>query len=206
VKTFLIAVACVLLATSARAQDPRLRGALDGETLARVSRLIDSARTESLPVDPLVGVALEGAQRHAPGPRIARAVQDYLSSLRSARVALGSTSTTSEIVSGAGVLLSGVPGDVLRQLRAASPSRPLTVPLVVLADLIARGVPKDTAAAVIARAAHANARDDDYSALRRFVEQDIIAGASPASAAMLRVRGITGVPPGTEPSTPEKQP
>lgn len=205
-KTLLIAAACALLATSARAQDARLRGALDAETLAKVSRLIDSARAESLPVDPLVGVALEGAQKHAAGTRIAKAVQDYLASLRRARAALGATSTPPEIVSGAGVLLSGVPSDVLRELRAANPSRPLTMPLVVLADLIARGVPKDTAAAVIARAARANARDDDYSSLRRFVEQDIIAGASPASAAMLRVRGITGVPPGNEPLIPERQP
>jgi hypothetical protein len=198
-----LALVCLLLATIVRAQDARLRGVLDPETLAKVTRLVDSARAESLPVDPIVGVALEGAQKHAAGARITKAVQDYLGALRAARAALGPDATAAEITSGAGVLLSGVSSDVLRQLRAASPKRSLTVPLVVLADLIARGVPRDTAARAIAAAARANARDDDYSALRRFVEQDIIAGASPAAAAMLRVRTITGVPPANEPSVPE---
>jgi hypothetical protein len=201
-----LALACLLLATVVRAQDARLRGALDPETLAKVTRLTDSARAESLPVDPLIGVALEGAQRRASGARIAKAVQDYLAALRGARSALGPSATTPELSSGAGVLLSGVSGEALRQLRAASPNRSITVPFVVLADLIARGVPKDTAVRAIAAAARAKARDDDYSALRRFVEQDIIAGASPAAAAMLRVRTITGVPPANEPSVPEARP
>lgn len=180
---------------SALAQEARLKSALDAETFAKVSKMTDSARAESLPVDPLIGVALEGAQRRAPGNRIAGAVHDYLVALRGARTALGSDAVTAEIVSGAGVLLSGVSPDALHRIRIAGTRRPLTVPLVVLADLIARGVPKDTAARAIEAAARANARDDDYSALRRYVEQDILAGASPAAAAMLRVRGITGGPP-----------
>jgi hypothetical protein len=199
VKAATFALACLLIASSVSAQDARLRGALDPETLAKVTRLTDSARAESLPVDPLIGVALEGAQKRAAGARITKAVQDYLGALRGARAALGGDATPAEITSGAGALLSGVSSEFLRQLRAANPKRPLTVPLVVLADLIARGVPKDTAARAIAAAARANARDDDYSALRRFVEQDILAGASPAAAAMLRVRTITGGPPMDEP-------
>lgn len=188
-------------ASSLGAQEARLRSALDAETFARVTKMTDSARAESLPVDPLIGVALEGAQRRAPGAKIAGAVHDYLIALRGARAALGSDAVAAEIVSGAGVLLSGVPSDALHRIRVAGTRRPLTVPLVVLADLIARGVPKDTAARAIEAAARANARDDDYSALRRFVEQDILAGASPAAAAMLRVRSITGGPPSDDPSS-----
>ena len=180
---------------AAGAQEARLRRSLDAETLANVTKLTDSARAESLPVDPLIGVALEGAQRHAPGGRIVGAVRDYLKALRGSRSALGNDAAPSEIVSGAGALLSGVSPDALRRIRDAATRRPLTVSLVVLADLIARGVPKDTAARAIETAARANARDDDYSALRRYVEQDILAGASPAAAAMLRVRSITGGPP-----------
>jgi hypothetical protein len=185
----------VFASVSAVAQEARLKSALDGETLVKVTKMTDSARAESLPVDPLVGVALEGAQRRAPGARIVTAVHDYLVALRGARAALGPDATSPEIVSGAGVLLSGVSADALHRISLAGTRRPLTVPLVVLADLIARGVPKDTAARAIEVAARANARDDDYSALRRFVEQDILAGASPAAAAMLRVRSITGGPP-----------
>jgi hypothetical protein len=83
----------------------------------------------------------------------------------------------------------------LKHLRAAQPRRSLTVPLVVLADLLARGVPTDTASHAIESATRANARDEDFTALRRLVEQDIVAGASPATATMLRVRNISGVIP-----------
>src|SRR3954447_26766053 len=58
VKTPILALAWLLAASIASAQDARLRGALDQETLAKVTRLVDSARVESLPVDPLVGIAL----------------------------------------------------------------------------------------------------------------------------------------------------
>jgi hypothetical protein len=183
----------LLVSQAARAQDTRLRSALDAETFARVTRITDSARAESLPIDPLVGVALEGAQRHASSVRITRAVQDYLVALRAARAALGAEATSPEIVSGAGVLLAGVPATVLKQIRASQPRRSLTVPLVVLADLLARGVPRDTASHAIEAATRANARDEDFTALRRQVEQDIVAGASPATATMLRVRSINGV-------------
>jgi hypothetical protein len=201
--TFVQAVACFALCAVARgasAQDARLRGALDAETFGRVTRIIDSARAESLPVDPLVGVALEGAQRRAPGARIASAVHDYLAALRGARLALGAEAPAAEIVSGAGVLLSGVSTGALRDLRTVGQRRSLTVALVVLADLVARGVPADTAGRAITAAVRANARDEDFTALRRFVEQDIVAGASPAAAAMLRVRNISGVT--TEFATP----
>ena len=121
-KTAMLALACLVAANTARAQDPRLRGALDPETLAKVTRLVDSARVESLPVDPLIGLALEGAQKHADGARITKAVQRYLGALRAARAALGPDATPAELTSGAGVLLSGVSSDVLRQLRAATQS------------------------------------------------------------------------------------
>jgi hypothetical protein len=180
-------------AVAATAQDARLRGTLDAETLGRVTRMVDSARAESLPTEPLVGVALEGAQRRAPSARIVTAVHDYLGALRGARAVLGADSSPAEVVSGAGVLLSGVAASQLRDLRSANPHRSLIVPLVVLADLVARGVPRDTAGRAITAAVRANARDEDFTALRRFVEQDIVAGASPAAAAMLRVRNIDGV-------------
>ncbi|MEP6492449.1 MAG: hypothetical protein ABJF01_07220 [bacterium] len=199
--SIIVGCAVLLAGQRAHAQDARLRSALDPETLAKVTRLTDSARAESLPIEPLVGVALEGAQRHAAGPRITRAVQDYLVALRGARAALGAEASPPEIVSGAGVLLAGIPGSVLKQIRSSQPHRSLTVPLVVLADLLARGVPKDTASHAIEAATRANARDEDFTALRRQVEQDIVAGASPATATMLRVRNINGVP-AAEPVAP----
>ena len=177
------------------AQSAQLSAKLPRETALEVTRLIDSARALSLPTDPLVGVALEGANRHASTERIVRAVRQYIGALHSARDVLGDGALDAEVVSGAGAVLAGVNTSVLRELRAARPKEPLTVPLVVLADLVARGVPLDTASRAVYVATRAGARDADFTLLRRFIEQDISAGASPAAATSLRLRNVPGVTP-----------
>jgi hypothetical protein len=177
------------------AQDSRLTTKLPRETAAAITKLIDSARALSLPTDPLVGVALEGVNRHATNDRIVRAVREYIGALRTSRQALGDGATDAEVVSGAGVVLSGVNASVLHDLRAARPREALTVPLVVLADLVARGVPLDTATRAVYVATRAGARDADFTLLRHYIEQDISAGASPAAATSLRLRNVPGVTP-----------
>jgi hypothetical protein len=177
------------------AQDSRLTTKIPRETAAAITKLIDSARALSLPTDPLVGVALEGVNRHATNDRIVRAVREYIGALRTSRQALGDGATDAEVVSGAGVVLSGVNASVLHDLRAARPREALTVPLVVLADLVARGVPLDTATRAVYVATRAGARDADFTLLRHYIEQDISAGASPAAATSLRLRNVPGVTP-----------
>ena len=190
----LVIAALALAARAAPAQDPRL-DRLDRETAAVVARLIDSARAAALPTDPLVGVALEGLSRRAAGGRIVQAVREYFHALRDAHGALGAASSAAEVVSGAGAVLSGVPPHTLRALRAARPRAPLTVPLVVLADLIVRGVPADTAAAAVVVATRAGLPDADLAALRRFVERDIVAGVPPGAALASRLQSVPGMDP-----------
>jgi hypothetical protein len=71
--------------------------------------------------------------------------------------------------------------------------------LSVLADLVASGVPPDSAAAVVLALAP-NARDVDLVEFRRAVERDIALGAPPAAAAAVRVNA--GARPGTAASRP----
>jgi hypothetical protein len=177
------------------AQDVRLESVLDRETANTVAHLIDSARALRLPTDGLLGVALEGATRHASPSRIVEAVRSYVVALSAARRTLGESSSDAEIAAGAGAVLSGVSPGQLGALRAVRTRRPLTVPLVVLADLIARRVPVDTAARAVALSVAAGATDDDLSALRRYIEQDIRAGASPGAAAISRLGAVPGITP-----------
>ena len=193
--TMLVLVAIATSSHRLAAQDARLASKLPRETAVAVTRLLDSARALSLPTEPLIGVALEGANRRVSGERIVRAVRQYVGALHAARDALGDGTSDAEVVSGAGAVLAGVNTSVLRDLRAARSSEPLTVPLVVLADLVARGVPMDTAARAVYVAARAGARDADFTLLRRYIEQDISAGASPAAATSLRLRNVPGVTP-----------
>jgi len=194
--------------TGAVAQETRTLSRLDAATRAVVERMVDSARADGLPAEPLVAKALEGVSKGATGPRIEHAVRELLGALHSARSALGARAATAELQAGAGALLSGARPETLRQLRAARPAGAVTVPLVVLADLVVRGVPSDTASSAVLRLARAGRTDADLMLLRRNVEQDILAGAAPAAAATLRARAMSGdrvpQPPGGEP--PERPP
>ncbi len=180
-RTALPLLTAVLVAGGAVAQqsDPRLER-LDATTRPIVAALVDSARAAALPVEPLVQRALEGATKRASGEMIVAAVRRFAVDLGHARDALGSTASPAELTAGAAALRAGASPTILTQLRRTR-GEPLTMPLAVLADLVASGVPVDSAAgAVLALAARA--RDADLVEFRRAVERDIALGAPPAAA------------------------
>jgi hypothetical protein len=177
-----------LLIPVAGLADPRLDARLDPATAAEVNRLVDAARADGLPTEPLVSKALEGEAKRAPAARIVAAVRAQLAALGDARAALGAASTEAELVAGAGALLAGVPRDSVARLRATRPGKPIVVPLVVLADLVARRVPGAAAAGTVLAVARAGAADADLLRMRERVERDIAGGMSPADAAYARAR------------------
>jgi len=159
--------------------DPRLER-LDAATRPAVAALVDSAGRALLPTEPLVQRALEGATKRASGELIVAAVRRFAVELGHARDALGSTASPAELSAGAAALRAGASPTVLARLRQAR-REPLTMPLAVLADLVASGVPVDSAAAAVLALA-ARARDADLVEFRRAVERDIALGAPPAAA------------------------
>jgi len=173
--------AMMLVAGRAAAQqtDPRLER-LDAATRPTIAALIDSARAALLPTEPLVQRALEGATKRAAGDVIVAAVRRLAADLGHARDALGSTASPAELGAGAAALRAGTSPAVLVELRHTR-REPLTVPLAVLADLVASGVPVDSAAAAVLSLAK-RARDADLVEFRRAVERDIALGAPPAAA------------------------
>ena len=183
----LVFVAAALSVARAAAQgtDPRLER-LDETTRPVVIAIVDSARAAGLPVNPLVERALEGATKGAPADIIVGAVRRLAGDLGRARDALGPSASAGELNAGAAALRAGAGTDVLTRLRRARRHQSVTMALAVLTDLVARGVPVDTAAtAVLALAA--TVRDEDLVEFRRAVERDIAIGAPPAAAASIRV-------------------
>lgn len=181
----LVAGALLVARAGAQGTDPRLER-LDQATRPVIVALVDSARAAGLPVNPLVERALEGATKGAPGDVIATAVRRLAGDLGRARAALGSGASAAELYAGASALRAGTSPDVLSRLRHARGPQSVAMALAVLTDLVARGVPVDTAAtAVLALAA--TARDEDLVEFRRAVERDIAIGAPPAAAASIRV-------------------
>ncbi len=174
----------VLFAGGAAAQDPRY-ARLDPDTRAHVSTVIDSARTVGLPTEPLIQRALEGVLKGAGSDRIVAAVRRLAVDLGVARSALGSGTSSAELEAGVAALRAGATPTVLAHLRERR-HQSLTVALAVLADLAARGVPVDSAAAAVLVLAP-TARDADLVEFRRAVERDIALGAPPAAATSVRL-------------------
>jgi len=210
----LVLAALAIVATSVvEAQEPRLEGRFDPATSAVVNQLIDSARASRLPIEPIVDKALEGAAKRAPAERIVAALRTLAAGLRSARAALGPRASEGDIVAGAGAIRAGTPVETLTRIKRVRGNAALSVPLAVLSDLVARGVPVDTAANVILHLAQSGASDADYTGLERGVARDIGAGAPPGAAAAIRARvvaadgaGAAGPPagvPGKGPGEPK---
>jgi hypothetical protein len=194
----IIAVALLGLGSRpAAAQDPRLTARLDTPTAGQVAALVDSAAAERLPTEPLVQKALEGATMGASSARIVRAVGMLRDNLRGARAALGDGASEPELVAGASSLRAGVPAASLRELRASRRDQPLAVPLAVLTDLIAGGVPMSTAEASVLALARDGARDADFLALRRRLETDRGAAVEPEEGE--RPRGVPAPGPPVAP-------
>lgn len=182
----------VVLVGRSEAQDTRL-ARLDSKVQARVGALLDSARTLGIPTEPVVDKALEGAAKRAPNERIITVVRSRFNELVAARAALGGGAIDPEIIAAADALHAGASAQVITALRAQRPNVPLTIPLAVLADLIARGVPPDTASTAVLALAKTPSTDAQFAALRDEVERDIAKGVPPAIAPSARTRGL---PPG----------
>lgn len=184
------------LAQPAGTPESRLGDRLDATTRGAVLAEVDSARRHGLPVGPLVDRALEGASKRAlgrpvSGPDIVGAVRRLRAALGTARVSLGARATATELAAGASALQASVDPSALVAIgRARSPGS-LTVPLSVLTDLVALGVPTDTAARTVLALVRAN--DGVLLAYQRDVERDIGVGALPAVAASVRAAGLERV-------------
>lgn len=185
----IVPVLLVLATSAARGQEPRLAGRVPDAARAQIDAILSGARSRGLPVEPLVDRALEGAAKGAPPALIVRAVTRLRDELIVVGVAFGEAASTAELTAGASALRAGATASSLARLRGLRTGRPLTVAAAVMADLVAAGVPADTAVgAVLALASDAD--DTDYLTFRRNVQRDIAQGASPSAALAVRIRAL----------------
>jgi hypothetical protein len=173
--------------------DRTLPAQLSAATRATLERIIDSARVAGLPIDPLYSKVREGVFRSADEARVVAAVQRLGRDLGDARSALGDTARPEEVAAGANALRAGIRPADLSRLRDAGAKRrdhPLTVALVVLADLATRGIPPSLAAASVNELVSRNVSDGSLMSFRQNVERDLVGGRSPASALDARTRSM----------------
>ncbi len=198
----LIMGALLLMAAApvpAHGQEPRLAGRIPDAARAQVDAILDAARASGLPAEPLVDRALEGSAKGASPGLIVAAVTRLRDELLVVRSTFGASASPAELAAGASALRAGARSRDLAELRKLRPGQPLTVAAAVLADLVAAGVPADTAVGAVLVMA-SDAGDADYVAFRRNVQRDIMLGASPAAALGVRLRSATNLAdaPGNE--------
>ena len=166
--------------------DSRLASRLDPPTRTAVAAIIDSARLASLPLEPLIDKALEGAAKKATSQQIVSAVRTFAGQLLEARRALGDRSTDPELLGGAQAIRAGIPVQQLERLRRARAGAQIATALTVASDLVAREVPLDTAVVVVTKLVESSASDEQLLAVRSDIEADIQSGKPPAVAASTR--------------------
>lgn len=121
----------------------------DAPTRIELERIIGSARQAGLPAPPLINRALQGAARSVDGQRVVGVVRAYADSMRVALTLLGAGSGDSEIDAGAAALRAGVAREGVRQVRRTRSPGQATTALIVLTDLVRRGVPAPDATVAV---------------------------------------------------------
>jgi len=175
---------------STEAQDPRLSNRLDAPTRKALSAIVDSARAQGIPVEPLMEKVYQGLAMGADGSRIVVAVRSLTFEMGNAHRVLGAVATTDELKAAASAVHAGVPAVELGKMKKQSGlRRSLTLPFTVLADIVSRGVPVSAATNAIKSLVGAGAKDKDISDFQRNVSVDIEKGAQPAAAAETRAKG-----------------
>lgn len=188
-------VLLVLAPSLLAAQDRRLTERLDSGTAAGVQHLVDSARATGLPSEPLVQKALEGRTMGASPERIQMAVDALFSQIVHARQALGRDASEAELTVGAGALRAGLTPGSLRQLHELRADGSVAVPIAVLTDLVAEGLPPDQATRAVLDLARNGRSDDEFVALRKRVQTERRRGLAPGADPLIR----TAAPPAADP-------
>jgi hypothetical protein len=176
--TSTILLALMTSAPSAAAQnaggnpEARLTAALPADVARHVLAVINDARSEQLPSEALANRSLKFAARGIAPRDIARAADEQLARMRSARDVLrsarGAPPSGDEIEAGAEALRQGVKGPDVAKLAQSAPSgRSLAVPLYVIGSLVGRGLPSDQALQRVQSKLIARASDADIEASGR---------------------------------------
>ena len=183
--TWVVAVLGATRVASAQASE-----GLDSATAAAIAPIVEQARAEKLPVTALYAKAREGQVQRVPVAKIEAAVRTLADRMRTANEALAPDASDQELNAAADAIKSGVPPETLRAMRKAGGDGSLAVPIGVLTQLIARGVPVERASMEVVALLQKGAVARNFIALEESVRQDVLAGRRPDESLDLRLKGI----------------
>ncbi len=199
-----IAVLLALLAGVAHGQIPdEWAGRVPAAVREEIEQLVNQARHEGLPVEPLILKALEGSAKGVDPARIASAVRIYRAELRDARYLLESSDEAmiepAAVTAVALALHRGLPPHEITVLLRATTEADLEPALHVACEIVARGYAPTDATELVAHALANAVTAGGLRELPRAVAVELQRGATRGEA-MARVRvQLRAPPPGREP-------
>lgn len=182
-----------LLAMAPLTDDQRLVGRLDDRTREAVLAVVNAARTEGLPTEPIIDKALEGASKRASGTQIVSVVRSLIGDLKRAREALGPGSSLKDVEAGAHALRAGISVAELERLRTARAASPVASALEVMTILTNDGVPADSIAPRVVSLVLAGASDEQLTTLRQEIKRYMAGGVAAHAAVALGGQGLEQV-------------
>lgn len=186
--------ACVMALDAARsalpAQSDGTEAVSDIRARTAILLVFKNTSAKGVPIDPLVRKVREGVSKKSDPARIETAVQLLAQRLETSFIALAPTFSVEELSAGADALQVGVPASTLRDLRKLWLTRPLTVPLGILYELVSREIPVAQATKRVRELMHKGANDAQLATLSANVVADVAAGLAPDAALELRAKGV----------------
>lgn len=181
----------ISLAGAGRAQTVALP---DNNATSQLTRIVEGARDNGLPVDPIIERVQYGINvAHADPARIVASARAVAARLEVARFALA-PANDNEIIAGANALGSGADTASLRVIRKASGKSPAAaVPLSVLTQLLSSKVPLEKATEIVKSFVQRGATDRQLASFANDVTSDVTSGAAALAALDTRARFLSGV-------------
>jgi hypothetical protein len=207
-KVGLLSTLCVSLLAGrlpAQSVQDRLVGRIPSDAVPAVDSLVQVARQETLPTEPLVQKALEGGAKQVPAPRIVAAVQTSLTQLRDARDLLvragdRTPSQPAEVTTVAWALRRRLPPPVVERVVAALPQPPRAAALHAVADLVAHRFDPDSATGLIIDAVHQGLQGERLLDVSTAAVHELQRGHTRNEATAIVRQQLPNVPPAPKPT------
>jgi len=199
-KVILGALLVTAMARVASAQDTTALIASDRAANAELSKIIDGARANGLPVEPILAKVNYGVLMKAPAARIIAAVRGTAARLEEARAALAPNPTNADIAAGENALSSNVSVKSLKEIRGIAKNRPMAVPLGLLSQLVVSGVEEPKATKIVASLIRNGASVQQLAEVGNDFSSLVLGGLKPDNAIDLRANrlyAVLGVPTGS---------
>lgn len=165
----------------------------DAPTRVEIEQIAQGAATRGLPPEPVIVKARFAALMHAPSPKIVAVARAVADRLEVARDALAPRPTAVDIKAGEDALSAGVTPDALRLVRSVRPDRPVAVPLGLLAQLVATGVPVTRASKIVTELMRRGVDNQQLVALGNDVNSDVALGERAEASLELRTEALNAV-------------